>query len=187
MHSKAPAGLLFAECGPTAESRLPGCRFRPQDDVVEVYVVENKASGELTDLLSFYSLPSTILGHKDHDLLRAAYMFYTVPGSVPISHLMQVRAAMCLCMCVVASCGGTFRPEQTAGVTNLPSCGHSELGCDDFAALLQPYGVVTGVPLLVPGRLAVLPASALQFARNGGLRCVDVPAPKCPAEFWNSH
>jgi hypothetical protein len=70
------------------------CRFRPHDDVVEVYVVENKASGELTDLLSFYSLPSTILGHKDHDLLRAAYMFYTVPGSVPISHLMQVRAAL---------------------------------------------------------------------------------------------
>lgn len=63
--------------------------FRPQDDVVEAFVVEDKATGQITDLLSFYSLPSTVLGNPEHNLLRAAYMFYTVPGSVPISHLMQ--------------------------------------------------------------------------------------------------
>jgi glycylpeptide N-tetradecanoyltransferase len=71
---------------------LPLARFRPQDDVVEAFVVENTTTGKLTDMLSFYSLPSQILGHKDYTLLRAAYMFYTVPGSVPISNLMNVRA-----------------------------------------------------------------------------------------------
>jgi glycylpeptide N-tetradecanoyltransferase len=30
----------------------------------------------ITDLVSFYSLPSTIMKHKQHNLLNAAYMFY---------------------------------------------------------------------------------------------------------------
>lgn len=32
---------------------------------------------QVTDLVSFYTLPSTILGHPDHNELRAAYMYYT--------------------------------------------------------------------------------------------------------------
>eukprot|EP00955_Chlamydomonas_euryale_P068419 360117-Chlamydomonas_euryale.AAC.17 len=44
--------------------------------VVDVHVVES-ASGEITDMLSFYTLPSTILGHPEHNELRAAYMYYT--------------------------------------------------------------------------------------------------------------
>ena len=30
----------------------------------------------ITDLVSFYSLPSTIMKHKNHNVLNAAYMFY---------------------------------------------------------------------------------------------------------------
>ena len=42
--------------------------------VIAAHVVEDPASpGKLTDLLSFYTLPSAILGHPEHKELRAAY------------------------------------------------------------------------------------------------------------------
>jgi glycylpeptide N-tetradecanoyltransferase len=43
---------------------------------VEAYVVESPA-GVITDLVSFYNLPSSILGHPEHTELKAAYMYYT--------------------------------------------------------------------------------------------------------------
>jgi hypothetical protein len=54
-------------------------RFSPQPLVVDAFVVEAEG-GELTDLVSFYTLPSTVLGHPEHKELRAAYMFYTGGG-----------------------------------------------------------------------------------------------------------
>ncbi len=53
------------------------CRFTPQDLVINAFVVEDPSSGEITDLVSFYTLPSTILGNQDHSELRAAYSYYT--------------------------------------------------------------------------------------------------------------
>lgn len=35
------------------------------------------AGGELVSMFSFYTLPSSVLGHPEHKELRAAYMFYT--------------------------------------------------------------------------------------------------------------
>lgn len=46
----------------------------PKEDLVYVYVVEGEY-GELTDLCSFYCLPSSILNHHEHNELRAAYMY----------------------------------------------------------------------------------------------------------------
>lgn len=57
-------------------------------DVVFAYVVEARGGG-ITDLLSFYTLPSTVIGHDQYDNLKAAYMFYTVPGATPLPQLMQ--------------------------------------------------------------------------------------------------
>uniref|UniRef100_A0A7R9V3N1 Glycylpeptide N-tetradecanoyltransferase n=1 Tax=Chlamydomonas euryale TaxID=1486919 RepID=A0A7R9V3N1_9CHLO len=62
--------------------------LKPQHMVVDVHVVES-ASGEITDMLSFYTLPSTILGHPEHNELRAAYMYYTVPGSTTLTALLH--------------------------------------------------------------------------------------------------
>jgi len=62
--------------------------FSPQPLVVDAYVVEAEG-GELTDLVSFYTLPSTVLGHPEHKELRAAYMFYTVAGKTPVKQLMN--------------------------------------------------------------------------------------------------
>lgn len=56
-------------------------------NVINAFVVVDGA-GRVTDLISFYTLPSTILGHPEHTELKAAYMFYTVPGATPLKQLM---------------------------------------------------------------------------------------------------
>lgn len=62
--------------------------FTPQERVINAYVVVSPTTGKITDLVSFYTLPSTILGHPDHTELRAAYMYYTVPGATPLKQLL---------------------------------------------------------------------------------------------------
>ena len=37
---------------------------------------QNPESQKITDFFSFYSLPSTIIKHPDHNILEAAYLFY---------------------------------------------------------------------------------------------------------------
>lgn len=37
---------------------------------------QNPETHQITDFFSFYSLPSTIIGHTKHNLLEAAYLFY---------------------------------------------------------------------------------------------------------------
>lgn len=59
-----------------------------QEGVIYSYVVEND-SGDVTDLLSFYTLPSTIIGNDQYQELKAAYMFYTVPRVHSIADLLQ--------------------------------------------------------------------------------------------------
>jgi glycylpeptide N-tetradecanoyltransferase len=54
--------------------------FSPREDVIYSYVIEN-AEGVITDFLSFYSLPSSVLKNPKHKKLRAAYAYYVVPGS----------------------------------------------------------------------------------------------------------
>ena len=45
--------------------------------------------GKLTDFVSFYSLPSTIMHHPSHKSLRAAYSFYNAATKTPWVDLMQ--------------------------------------------------------------------------------------------------
>lgn len=42
----------------------------------------------LTDFLSFYTLPSTVMHHATHKSLRAAYAFYNVAQSRPLQDLL---------------------------------------------------------------------------------------------------
>ncbi|KAK9484618.1 acyl-CoA N-acyltransferase [Lipomyces starkeyi] len=61
---------------------------KDQNRVVWAYVVEN-ADGVITDLVSFYTLPSTIIGNPMHDNLVAAYQFYyasTAGLALPRTH-----------------------------------------------------------------------------------------------------
>lgn len=63
--------------------------FIPKDKVVYSYVVENMNSGDITDFLSFYSLPSSILNHDQHKTLFAAYSFFNVANSVTTKELIR--------------------------------------------------------------------------------------------------
>jgi len=58
----------------------------PREGVVYSYVRED--GGEVTDVCSFYSLPSTILGHDKYNLLKAAYSYWNVATTVSLQELM---------------------------------------------------------------------------------------------------
>lgn len=46
----------------------------PRENVINSYVVED--SKTITDFFSFYSLPSSVLKHDTHSVLKVAYSFY---------------------------------------------------------------------------------------------------------------
>jgi glycylpeptide N-tetradecanoyltransferase len=53
-------------------------------------VVETPGSpGTLTDFVSFYTLPSTVMNHPTHTSIKAAYSFYNVSTATPWVELMQ--------------------------------------------------------------------------------------------------
>lgn len=59
----------------------------PRDGVIYSFVRES-SSGEVTDVCSFYSLPSTILGSDKYNILKAAYSYWNVATTVPLHELM---------------------------------------------------------------------------------------------------
>ncbi|XP_054712254.1 glycylpeptide N-tetradecanoyltransferase 2-like [Uloborus diversus] len=61
--------------------------FLPRPDIVNSFVVE--VNGTITDFVSFYTLPSTVMHHPMHKSLKAAYAFYTVGKATPLADLMQ--------------------------------------------------------------------------------------------------
>jgi len=69
--------------------------FLPRSGVISTYVACNGPSGsedvstKVTDLVSFYHLPSTIIGNPKHSHLNAAYSFYNVATSVDLVTLMK--------------------------------------------------------------------------------------------------
>ncbi|KAE9025241.1 Glycylpeptide N-tetradecanoyltransferase 1 [Phytophthora rubi] len=66
----------------------------PRVGVVDAYVVEDPDSHEVTDVCSFYHLPSTIIGDDKHKKLNAVYSFYNVATSVTLTQLMQDALVM---------------------------------------------------------------------------------------------
>jgi len=59
-----------------------------RDGVIDSFVVEDK-DGAITDFISFYNLPSSILKHVEHRTLKAAYSFYNVPKKHTLVELMK--------------------------------------------------------------------------------------------------
>ncbi|XP_069846523.1 glycylpeptide N-tetradecanoyltransferase 2 isoform X3 [Dipodomys merriami] len=62
--------------------------FLPQEHIIDTFVVESP-SGRLTDFLSFYTLPSTVMHHPSHKSLKAAYSFYNIHTETPLLDLMS--------------------------------------------------------------------------------------------------
>ena len=60
----------------------------PREMVIESFVVEDVKSKQITDFISFYSLPSSILRHETHKTLFVAYSYYNVPNVHSMTDLM---------------------------------------------------------------------------------------------------
>eukprot|EP01067_Filipodium_phascolosomae_P009205 Filipodium_phascolosomae@DN8144_c0_g1_i1.p1 len=60
----------------------------PQLDVIYSFVVENPEK-VITDLVSFYALPSSILGNPQYSTLKAVYSYWNVARTVPWKDLMN--------------------------------------------------------------------------------------------------
>ena len=48
----------------------------PREWVIESFVVEDSETNEITDFISFYSLPSQVLKNINHKTLNVAYSYY---------------------------------------------------------------------------------------------------------------
>lgn len=53
----------------------------------------------MTDFLSFYTLPSTIMNHPVHRSLKAAYSFYNVHTTTPLLDLMSDALILAKSVC----------------------------------------------------------------------------------------
>jgi len=60
-----------------------------QERVVYSYVVEDQKTHEITDFVSFYIIPSTIIQSGKHDTLMAAYMWNYAATSTPLEQLIK--------------------------------------------------------------------------------------------------
>ncbi|CAI5445555.1 unnamed protein product [Caenorhabditis angaria] len=60
----------------------------PRDGVIYSYVVAEK-TGKITDFVSFYSLPSTVMGHATHKTINAAYLYYYATGTLTLKQLIN--------------------------------------------------------------------------------------------------
>lgn len=54
-----------------------------------VFSLWQSSGGKVTDFLSFYTLPSTIMNHPVHRSLKAAYSFYNVHTTTTLLDLMS--------------------------------------------------------------------------------------------------
>ncbi|XP_050299787.1 glycylpeptide N-tetradecanoyltransferase 1 [Anthonomus grandis grandis] len=61
--------------------------FMPRTNIIDSFVVEN--DGKITDFVSYYTLPSSVMHHPVHKTLKAAYSFYNVSDSTNWINLMQ--------------------------------------------------------------------------------------------------
>jgi len=62
--------------------------FLPIPKVIYSYVIQHKDK-EVTDFLSFYSLPSHIMKHEKYNTLNACYSYYNFANTVPLEELIR--------------------------------------------------------------------------------------------------
>eukprot|EP00055_Hartaetosiga_balthica_P012989 m.64901 g.64901 ORF g.64901 m.64901 type:complete len:421 (+) comp8130_c0_seq1:181-1443(+) len=64
----------------------------PRDGVINAFVLANGSN--VTDICSFYTLPSKVLHTKKYDMLRAAYSFYNVATTMTLPELINDALVM---------------------------------------------------------------------------------------------
>ena len=63
--------------------------FLPQEGVIDSYVVQDPETKKITDFISFYTLPSSILRHEKYKTLHVAYSYYHIPNKHSMMELMR--------------------------------------------------------------------------------------------------
>merc|ERR1712113_965918 len=63
--------------------------FLTRKGVVYSYVIQNNENKEITDFISFYELPSTIMNHPKYNGMKAAYSYYNVCSTVKWELIMK--------------------------------------------------------------------------------------------------
>jgi len=66
----------------------------PREGVISSFVVEDPETKEITDMCSYYALPSSVLGNDKHKDLKAAYSFYNVSTKTKWSELITNALTM---------------------------------------------------------------------------------------------
>ena len=57
--------------------------------MIDSFVVQNPESGKITDFISYYHLPSSVLKHEVHKVLKVAYSYYNVGTQHSMEELMK--------------------------------------------------------------------------------------------------
>ena len=80
-----------------------------------MYSLQNATTGEVTDMLSFYHLPSTVVNHPVHKTLKVAYLFLCFHTTVPLKDLVYDALVLAKKVCclvlwspVATACGFYF-------------------------------------------------------------------------------
>ncbi len=85
-----------------------------------------RADGRLTDMLSFYTLPSTVINNPLHSKLAAAFQYYTVPGATPLIQLMGDALILAHNTCAACSSFLAWRAELLCFVLARITCKHGD-------------------------------------------------------------
>ncbi|OQV15398.1 Glycylpeptide N-tetradecanoyltransferase 2 [Hypsibius exemplaris] len=94
IHDLLTTYLKQFEMAPEFELEEVAHYFMPQDKIIYAYVVEDPATGKLTDFTSFYSLPSTVVDNPKYDSIYAAYSFYNVATKTSWRDLIMASIVM---------------------------------------------------------------------------------------------
>ena len=57
--------------------------------MIDSYVVQDPETKKITDFISFYTLPSSILRHEKYNTLHVAYSYYHIPNKHSMMELMR--------------------------------------------------------------------------------------------------
>ena len=105
------------------------------------------ADGQLTDMFSYYTLPSTVIGNPQYSSLKAAFMFYTVPGKTPLDKLMTDALIVANSKCALLPRAlDAYCCRQTSN--SLCHCPAASIACMCLLQWLK--GVFASVRVVVP-------------------------------------
>jgi glycylpeptide N-tetradecanoyltransferase len=69
----------------------------PKEGVIDTYVVEEtneKKEKIITDFISFYTLPSSVLKHETIKEMKAAYLYYYAATKTPLVQLVKAATVL---------------------------------------------------------------------------------------------